>query len=141
MHAGIPSLGPADMQAPGGQVDVVPSQCRHQAKFGNLWLREGDNARIAATHGAPSAYREYLKSDPVAVPALGSAMARVLTIREVVQISTARLVFRAPSRGPPGAGSAIKGRSYLREEGGVRLVAAYDMPAKFYEVLRPQSTA
>jgi hypothetical protein len=29
MHAGIPSLGPAHMQAPGGQVDVVPSQCRH----------------------------------------------------------------------------------------------------------------
>jgi hypothetical protein len=39
-----------------------------EAKFGNLWLREGDNARIAATHGAPSGYREYLKSEPVAVP-------------------------------------------------------------------------
>jgi hypothetical protein len=57
-----------------------------EAKFGNLWLREGDNARIAATHGAPSAYREYLNSEPVAVPAPGSAMARVLTNREVVQI-------------------------------------------------------
>ena len=43
-----------------------------EAKFGNLWLREGDNARIAATHGAPSGYREYLKSEPVAVPAPGS---------------------------------------------------------------------
>ena len=28
------------------------------AKFGNLWLREGaDSFRIAATHGAPAAYR------------------------------------------------------------------------------------
>ena len=57
-----------------------------EAKFGNLWLREGDNVRIAATHGAPSAYREYLKSEPVVVPAPGSALARVLTNREVVQI-------------------------------------------------------
>src|SRR5262249_6347446 len=30
-----------------------------EAKFGNLWLREGDAFRIAATHGAPAAYREY----------------------------------------------------------------------------------
>jgi GAF domain-containing protein len=57
-----------------------------EAKFGNLWLREGDNARVVATHGAPSAYREYLKSEPVVVPAPGSALARVLTNREVVQI-------------------------------------------------------
>ena len=57
-----------------------------EAKFGNLWLREGDNVRIAATHGAPSAYREYLKSEPVVVPAPGSALARVLTNRQVVQI-------------------------------------------------------
>src|SRR6516164_6784822 len=27
MHAGIPALGPAYMQAPGGEVDVVPAQC------------------------------------------------------------------------------------------------------------------
>ena len=56
------------------------------AKFGNLWLREGDNARVVATHGAPSEYREYLKSEPVVVPSPGSALARVLTNREVVQI-------------------------------------------------------
>jgi hypothetical protein len=29
MHAGVPSLGPTHMQAPGGEVDVVPSQCHH----------------------------------------------------------------------------------------------------------------
>ena len=27
MHAGIPTLGPAHMQAPGGEVDVIPAQC------------------------------------------------------------------------------------------------------------------
>src|SRR5580698_8913575 len=37
------------------------------AKFGNLWLREGGSFRIAATHGAPPAYRKYLQSEPVVV--------------------------------------------------------------------------
>src|SRR4029453_19071013 len=32
-----------------------------EAKFGNLWLLEGDSFRIAATHGAPSAYRDCLQ--------------------------------------------------------------------------------
>jgi hypothetical protein len=31
MHAGNPALGPAYMQAPGGEVDVVPAQC-HQLR-------------------------------------------------------------------------------------------------------------
>src|SRR6516162_7022614 len=31
MYAGIPALGPVDMQAPGAQVDVVPAQC-HQLR-------------------------------------------------------------------------------------------------------------
>ncbi len=30
------------------------------AKFGNLWLRDGDLFRAVATHGAPPAYREML---------------------------------------------------------------------------------
>ena len=64
-----------------------------QAKFGNLWLREGDNVRIAATHGAPSAYREYLKAESVVVPAPG---ARVVSNREVVQIDDIR---KAPTHG------------------------------------------
>jgi two-component system, NtrC family, sensor kinase len=35
------------------------------AKFGNLWLREGDAFRIGATHGAPPAYIDFLRSEPV----------------------------------------------------------------------------
>ena len=55
------------------------------AKFGNLWLCEGNNFRIAATHGAPPAYVEYLKSEPVVTPEPESAMAQVASRREVVQ--------------------------------------------------------
>jgi GAF domain-containing protein len=33
------------------------------AKFGNLWLREGDTFSIGATHGAPPAYVDYLRRE------------------------------------------------------------------------------
>jgi GAF domain-containing protein len=56
------------------------------AKFGNLWLREGSNFRIAATHGAPPAYVEYLKREPVVTPEPESVMAQIASCREVVQI-------------------------------------------------------
>src|SRR5262245_48233379 len=35
------------------------------AKFGNLWLREGENFRIGATHGAPPAYADLRLREPV----------------------------------------------------------------------------
>src|SRR5262249_47081414 len=35
------------------------------AKFGNLWLREGDNFRIGAMHGAPPAYADLRRREPV----------------------------------------------------------------------------
>jgi len=58
--------------------------CR--AKFGNLWLREGDQFRIAETYGAPPAYRDYLQREPIADPAPESAMGRIARAHEVVQI-------------------------------------------------------
>ena len=57
------------------------------AKFGNLWLRESHNFRIAATHGAPPAYRDYLNSEPLVVaPDEHSAMGQVATKKRVVQV-------------------------------------------------------
>jgi two-component system, NtrC family, sensor kinase len=67
-----------------------------EAKFGNLWLREGDKFRIAATHGAPAAYREYLRSEPVADPDPESAMGRLASTHKVVQIDD---ITRAPTHG------------------------------------------
>jgi GAF domain-containing protein len=58
--------------------------CR--AKFGNLWLREGDQFRIAETSGAPPAYREYLQREPIADPEPESAMGRIARTHKVVQI-------------------------------------------------------
>ena len=66
------------------------------AKFGNLWLREGNNFRIAATHGAPPAYVKYLKREPVVTPEPESAMAQIANLREVVQIED---ISKAPTHG------------------------------------------
>src|SRR5204863_7724682 len=38
------------------------------ATFGNLWLREGDGFRIGAMYGAPAAYADYLRREPVIEP-------------------------------------------------------------------------
>ena len=57
-----------------------------EAKFGNLWLREGDKFRIVAMHGGSPEYREYLFAEPLVVPDAQSAMGRIASNREVVQI-------------------------------------------------------
>ena len=57
------------------------------AKFGNLWLREGDFLRIGATHGAPSAWSEFLRRDPVVRidPRLGTA--RAIAAKQPYQVA------------------------------------------------------
>jgi GAF domain-containing protein len=60
------------------------------AKLGNLWLREGDSFRIAATHGAPPAYADYLYREPVIHPTPGTAIGRVATTKQVAHIADVR---------------------------------------------------
>ncbi|HEY6382539.1 MAG TPA: GAF domain-containing protein, partial [Pseudolabrys sp.] len=60
------------------------------AKFGNLWLREGDVFRIGATYGAPPAYAEFLRRDPVVHPAKGTALGRIAATKQLVHISDVR---------------------------------------------------
>ena len=50
-----------------------------EATYGNLWLREDDNFRIAATHGTSTEYREYaLKIDDITkVPISGGRILRM----------------------------------------------------------------
>ncbi len=64
------------------------------ARFSNLWLRESHNFRIAATHGAPPAYRDYLNSEPLVVaPDEQSAMGQVASKKQVVQVED---IMRTP---------------------------------------------
>ncbi len=42
-----------------------------EAKFGNLWVREGDKFRIVAINGGPPEYRDLLFSEPLVIAGAG----------------------------------------------------------------------
>ena len=67
-----------------------------EAKFGNLWLREGDKFRIVAIHGGSREYRDYQFKEPLVAPDPQSAMGRVARDKEAVQIADIR---KAPTHG------------------------------------------
>jgi GAF domain-containing protein len=62
-----------------------------EAKFGNLWLREGDALRIGATHGTPPAYADLRRRDPIIHPHATSPLGRLVATRQVVHIADIRL--------------------------------------------------
>jgi two-component system, NtrC family, sensor kinase len=61
------------------------------AKFGNLWLREGDNFRIGATHGAPPAYAEARRNEPVLYFSPGNPLSRMIATKQVQHITDMRM--------------------------------------------------
>ncbi len=66
------------------------------AKFGNLWLREGDTFRVVAIHGAPQDYRDVMFGEHAIAPHPRSALGRIARDREVIQIDDIR---EAPTHG------------------------------------------
>jgi signal transduction histidine kinase len=67
-----------------------------EAKFGNMWVREGDKFRIVAIHGAPQEYRDAMLGDPLVLPDPQSTMGRLVSTGQVVQIDD---VATAPTHG------------------------------------------
>src|SRR5262249_17996200 len=57
------------------------------AKFGNLYLREGDAFRTVALHGATPEYTEARRRAPLIRPAANTGLRRVLETNRVVQIA------------------------------------------------------
>jgi GAF domain-containing protein len=57
------------------------------AKLGDLYLREADGFRMAATHNAPPAYVEARTREPLLRPPPDAPLARVATTKQVVQIA------------------------------------------------------
>ena len=57
------------------------------AKFGNLWLREGDAFRIGATYDAPQAYADYLRSEQVFRPEPQTGLGQLLKTKEVFHLA------------------------------------------------------
>jgi GAF domain-containing protein/CheY-like chemotaxis protein len=56
------------------------------AKFGNLFLCEGDKFRLVAMHGAPTAWAEKWRREPVIRPGPGTGLGRVARTNETVHI-------------------------------------------------------
>jgi GAF domain-containing protein len=57
------------------------------AKFGNLWLREGDAFRIGATHGGSAAFVEYLHSEQVFHLDERTGLAKLARTKEAFQLA------------------------------------------------------
>jgi signal transduction histidine kinase len=66
------------------------------AKFGNLWVREGDKFRIVAIHGGSQEYNDAMFSEPLVAVPPESAIGKVAATGEVVQIDD---VANAPTYG------------------------------------------
>ena len=62
-----------------------------EAKFGTMFLREGDAFRTVALHNAPPAYAELRRRNPVIHPHPKSALPRLVATRQVVHIADIRL--------------------------------------------------
>jgi two-component system, NtrC family, sensor kinase len=57
------------------------------AKFGNLYLSEGDGLRAVAFHGAPPAYVEERRRNPVLHPNPATTLGRAMATKQPVQIA------------------------------------------------------
>ena len=57
-----------------------------EAKFANLYLREGDAFRTVAMHNMPPAFAEVRSRNPLIQPAPGAALSRLINTKKVVHV-------------------------------------------------------
>jgi GAF domain-containing protein len=63
-----------------------------EAKFGTLWLSEGDKFRAAAMHNAPPAYVEARRREPLIHPRPDGPVGRVAATKQVVHIADIKAI-------------------------------------------------
>src|SRR5262245_11278112 len=61
-----------------------------EARFGSMYLREGDAFRIVAMHNAPPAFAEARRLQPLFCPGPGTGLYRVASTKQVVHIADLR---------------------------------------------------
>jgi len=61
-----------------------------EAKFGSMYLREGDAFRIVGMHNAPPAFAEARRLQPLVRPGPGTGLYRVASTKQVVHIADIR---------------------------------------------------
>jgi GAF domain-containing protein len=71
-----------------------------EAKFGILWLREGDGFRSVALHNVPPAYAEQRQSEPVIRPGPGTGLGRVAKTKQVIHVADVRAEEAYSERDP-----------------------------------------
>jgi len=62
------------------------------AKFGDLYLREADGFRMAASHNAPPAYVEARTREPILRPPLDAPLGRIAATKQLVQIADIKTI-------------------------------------------------
>jgi signal transduction histidine kinase len=62
------------------------------AKLGDLYLREADGFRMAASHNAPRAYVEARTREPILRPPADTPLSRVAATKQVVQIADIKTI-------------------------------------------------
>ena len=60
------------------------------AGFGNLWLREADGFRIAAIHGAPREFQDFVRREPLFRPSPDIGLGQIVNTKQVYQVGDAR---------------------------------------------------
>jgi two-component system NtrC family sensor kinase len=90
-----------------------------EAKFGIMWLREGDGFRCVALHNVPTAFAEERGREPLIFPPAGSPLGRVARTRLVAHI--------ADITTEQGYAEGSRPLTDLAEFGGARTVVAVPM--------------
>ncbi|HEY7662787.1 MAG TPA: GAF domain-containing protein, partial [Xanthobacteraceae bacterium] len=83
------SSSPGDLK-PVFQVMLENATRICEAKFGILWLREGDGFRSVALHNVPPAYAAQRQRDPVIRPGPGTGLGRVAKTKQVIHVADVR---------------------------------------------------
>jgi GAF domain-containing protein len=83
---GVISSSPGDLE-PVFQAMLANAVRICEAKLGNLWLREGDGFRLAATHGAQIEYRKRLQEIGTFGAGEGTGLAGMLKSKQAYQIA------------------------------------------------------
>ena len=86
---GVISSSPGEL---GPVFEAILSNATHicEAKFGILWLREGDGFRSVALHNVPPAYAEQRQREPVIRPGPGTGLGRVAKTKQVIHVADVR---------------------------------------------------
>ncbi|MGB7101077.1 MAG: GAF domain-containing protein, partial [Xanthobacteraceae bacterium] len=98
------SSSPGELQ-PAFQLILKNATRICEAKFGNLWLREGDKFRIVANYGGSREYRDFQLRNSLTIPDPRTAMGRAIITRKGAQIEDIR---KAPIYGMKAREATIK---------------------------------